>query len=120
MKIKYLHYFLFIVLSLIIPLNAAGDAIISSDEEKVIPEALEVNIYPNPVSDQLSITFPEIPEKEISIKLVDITGRVAYTSTLRDKREFTIDLRDFSKGLYILNFFDEKGEVLKISKIQKI
>ena len=119
MNMKYIRLILlFIVCVMVFPLNAVSSTYISSEDEKV--KLLEVKIYPNPVSDKLNITFPETPDKEIQVKLVDITGRIAYSSVLRDKREFTLDFTGFSKGLYILNFFDENGEVLKISKIQKL
>ena len=67
----------------------------------------DVQIYPNPASDNL---FIQSPEAILSLQLFDIQGREVYSSTVNTE---AIDVNGFSKGIYILKVVSEKGVVSK-------
>ncbi|MEZ5013876.1 MAG: T9SS type A sorting domain-containing protein [Chitinophagales bacterium] len=78
----------------------------------------EMQVFPNPVSDDLTVEFSAQSEGQISLELNDLEGRnVLSFSDLCNvgKNIFTIDLRAVSNGLYLLQIRSENE-----SSIQKI
>lgn len=59
-----------------------------------------VNIYPNPVSDRVSIDLEASEAKEV--RITDITGRTVLTKNL-DAGKNVIDVSALSKGFYLVN-----------------
>ena len=67
-------------------------------------ESLEV--YPNPASTYVDVVFNSNDESGATLQLMDITGRVVYTSevgTISGRNQLQIDLANLSKGVYMLN-----------------
>ena len=69
----------------------------------------QLNIYPNPASEQVSIKL--IPDKSLDfvpqtmIRMQDLTGRVYYEKYLfnpNDQFLMVYDIHDLPKGLYII------------------
>ncbi|KAA3625078.1 MAG: choice-of-anchor B family protein [Flavobacterium sp.] len=72
----------------------------------------EVAVYPNPVSDLLSIN---LNDKVISeIKIIDILGKTIYSEEKIDTNKKTIDLGDITQGVYFVRI--NKTIVKKIIK----
>lgn len=71
-----------------------------------IPHELEVYVYPNPVSELLSVNLDE------DYQLIDLTGAVQKSGTLQ--LTDTINVSDLSEGLYILRI---GGKTLKVSVV---
>lgn len=70
-----------------------------------INNACNIAVFPNPVADNLQIqTTLQIKE----IEIVDITGRLLYTTT-----EKTINCSNFAKGVYFITLTTEKGKAIK-------
>jgi polyhydroxybutyrate depolymerase len=66
----------------------------------------EMNIYPNPVSDRISVNLPEMTFNEsANLKLTDLTGKVLYVSPVNGN-SFELSLKELSlkSGFYILTF----------------
>jgi hypothetical protein len=79
----------------------------TSEPELVTPTAM-VNIYPNPVrpNESLSITASGIANEKVSVKLINMMGETFYDKTF-DADEFTsgasiIPQRQVLKGVYIM------------------
>ncbi|HNW97566.1 MAG TPA: C10 family peptidase [Bacteroidales bacterium] len=64
----------------------------------------DMNIYPNPASSQLHVSFDIIENTDVTIKLMDLTGRQVYSEiyTNGNKFEKDIDISGFTKGVYNL------------------
>ncbi|MDF2451737.1 MAG: Fibronectin type domain protein [Bacteroidota bacterium] len=77
-----------------------------------------VGIYPNPFEDDLTLTF----NKSVSakIELLDVLGKVVYSSAIKDKKEFTLNI-DRSKtniaiGMYYIRLSGDVNEQIKVVK----
>lgn len=68
----------------------------------------DISVYPNPVSDLLTIARKDHDASEITLKLFDIMGREVYTNTTFNNR-IQIDMSPYSKGLYILKLENKEG-----------
>jgi len=65
--------------------------------------------YPNPAHSRLFINYPaNINDKDITVGLFNIYGRVIYSS---DKPETTIDISNLPGGIYILKVSDLKNYI---------
>lgn len=77
------------------------------------------SIYPNPVSDILHIIYNSVDEKELNLKLVNISGQVMLTKNTvvnSGENEFSIDISDFSVGKYLL-LIEDDGTLIGKRKI---
>lgn len=77
-----------------------------------------LNIYPNPASQQLNLSFVSQASDQVNISLVNMTGTKVYENVVQpNNAEFssTIDVSGFAKGVYILRInSDEQDMVRKI------
>jgi len=79
---------------------------------------LNITIYPNPVKDNLFIKFNDAILSDISISLVDVSGRLIIQRNFKhidlDKEE-TLDLSSIKSGIYFIEIRSEK-----VSRVYKI
>lgn len=80
--------------------------------EEGISTTYYVKVYPNPTQDKLNIEAP----KGLTVSLVDLQGRVLF----QNKDAQQIDMSQFASGIYIIQFADEKGQIIATEKISKI
>lgn len=89
------------------------------DEEKVNKELLEtkVNVYPNPVQSELSITISDLPEKSIwKLLLYDVNGTLIYQKDY-NSTQVVLPMTEFLSGEYIVKLiFDQSQSIWKIIK----
>lgn len=71
-------------------------------------------IYPNPAHSNLTIKSGNANVFDMTITVVDVTGRQVY-QTKTDRIEHTIDVSRWSKGMYIVSVSDRDG-----STVQKV
>jgi hypothetical protein len=80
----------------------------------------DINVYPNPVNDQLNIDFKNLKEQNLMIVLIDLQGKVLLSdfaeNTLTVKQ---INMLNIAKGNYILRVSTRDGQHLKSFKIIK-
>ncbi len=60
-----------------------------------------ISVYPNPASEEITIQN-EGTDKNYEIKIEDTLGRIVYKNDKVNGAKHLIDVRDFSKGLYII------------------
>ena len=66
-----------------------------------------INIYPNPVSDYLTIQIPsDIANGNIIVR--DQLGKIVFSSTNQKGTWMNIDCRQFASGIYMIEIFDHK------------
>lgn len=76
----------------------------------------EVSVYPNPVTDCMTIQWPH-NETVSEISIYDITGRLFGTIPIQgDKNQQSIDLSFLSRGVYILDILGSQPKTEKIIK----
>lgn len=82
-------------------LDFTVDSSVLSNEKRELEDAF--TIHPNPTNSVINISNTTIAIK--SVRLIDIIGKVIYNNT----NAHPIDVRSFSKGLYILNIESIEG-----------
>jgi hypothetical protein len=82
----------------LLPRNAADFAGVSSREEALFAE---VSLYPNPASSNVSLSWANLTEEMLSCSIMDIHGRVVYSTTLNGNNGVeTISVNELPNGLY--------------------
>ena len=92
-----------------------GSACSTSTEDE---EIASVRIYPNPVRDNLQVTFNNHQPDESSLMLYNEEGRLLSSNPLRTM-ESNIDISQINNGIYFYEIQD-KGVVVNQGKIMKI
>jgi hypothetical protein len=64
-----------------------------------------INVYPNPVKNQLNIAFNTNPSSAVHIKLMDINGRMIYQKESTESMH-SIDLNNIASGIYMLQIIN--------------
>ena len=88
-----------------------GSAIVSIKEVNSITE---INLYPNPTNGVINIDLGNNNLNNATIQLIDLIGKVINTERATSKYT-TINLSNFSKGIYLVKFSNQKG-----SKVYKV
>lgn len=71
----------------------------------------DMSIYPNPVSDMVSVKFQN-PENG-SVQVFDVVGRNVYQVDISNTQSvYTIDTYNWNDGIYVLRFVSNQGQVL--------
>jgi hypothetical protein len=64
----------------------------------------EIQVYPNPAADFLNISVKGTGSEALSIRIFDMTGALVLAEEYPGGRDqLGIDIRDFPRGLYLLN-----------------
>ncbi len=87
-----------------------------------IKELKTLEIYPNPVVDQLSVNLELVESARVSIDIVDLTGRVVksfdYGKRSAGVQREVLNLQDISKGIYLMNLNIGKNQVGRKIQVQ--
>lgn len=98
-----------------------GDLFLTSIDDDVNFTALDVDIYPNPVSSTFNIlvTSNVEVEKQTSIQIVDVTGRVVYSKNVPiiQNEPYTVSVRHLNRGIYIVRVINSNR--VKLIKLVK-
>jgi len=67
-----------------------------------------IKIYPNPATNNLTITFAE-PQKNTTIKILNLLGKEIrnYELGMKNEKSINIDVSDVAKGMYFVQITDE-------------
>jgi hypothetical protein len=60
-----------------------------------------VQIFPNPAVNDFTIDLGSHYEK-VQVTILDITGKVVYTTRASDTQEVEVDTKDFTAGIYMV------------------
>lgn len=93
-------------------------------KNKSKPDGTGVLVYPNPVSDFVTIEIYGERAKTIRIDIINITGRVVYSDTkIFDAGFWYIDqhnVEDLLRGLYLIRVSANDGMLNRVFKIEKL
>ncbi len=85
---------------------------ITEVEEFSAAHSLEV--FPNPSNGAFNLVFREPVKSAVTLRVMDVTGRVVHTSVMEEARvnqSYTIDISSADKGIYYLLIDTEAGQV---------
>ncbi|MEW4922980.1 T9SS type A sorting domain-containing protein [Algibacter sp. 2305UL17-15] len=67
-----------------------------------INNSLNATVYPNPFGDEIAIAFNETIEKELTVLVYDVSGKLIYTRAFSPAKHIQLDLKHLSSGSYLL------------------
>lgn len=80
-------------------------------------QGLQLSVYPNPASDILNVDFAVNSDMNTRIDILDINGKIVYTSNLGLKQtgshNTSIDISNLSSGAYFVSIAGAKGRLTK-------
>ena len=76
-----------------------------------------VQVFPNPVKDNVQIRLPESNTYEI--RLFDLNGKELWTKQIEDADQAQYNLSRLQTGVYLLIVIDRKNKLSHIIKLQK-
>ena len=85
---------------------------VPEQESKVL-----ASLFPNPVSDILTIEFEELQSGELSIS--NQLGQVVLIEKISSQTQVYFNLSPFPSGLYLYNLSNTSGEVVSSGKVMK-
>ena len=74
--------------------------------------AMNMEVYPNPASDQISWNVKTQEASNMSVSLIDLNGKVVFNKSINGKivaYKDTLSLVDFANGVYTLQVTTNKG-----------
>lgn len=85
---------------------------------KQIENVLNINSYPNPITDELNIKVTSNKEIKVNYLLVDELGRIIFSGEINNNLEI-IKTSSLDKGFYNLTIYNNDGFLLKTIKLVK-
>jgi hypothetical protein len=83
-----------------------------------IDNSNSISVYPNPFEDNLTVKFNQ--SVSAKIELIDVLGKVVYSSNIKNRKEFTINLDAqkayVSSGMYYIRLTGDINEQIKVVK----
>lgn len=78
---------------------------------------LEIQIFPNPVTDILNLKISNLSTNKMQYRLYDLSGKLLKSETIK-MAETQISLQEFASSVYQLHIINE-AKIIKIFKIIK-
>lgn len=82
-------------------------------------EKKSISIYPNPTSNNITISSLDFLNKEALVNVYDVLGNVVISNRYINNDENTINLENLSSGIYFLKITNQSGNLLQTQKIIK-
>lgn len=76
-----------------------------------------INIYPNPTSDKLTIDLSGLQQEEVMIQLVDNVGNLLISTSNKNMGTVLLDVSNFASGMYFVHISTSESETIR--KINK-
>lgn len=85
---------------------------------KQLENVININAYPNPITDELTIDVTIKDNLKVKYILVDALGRTIYVGSV-DNGKSLINTASLEKGFYNLSIINSKGDLLRAIKLAK-
>ncbi|MFT7612466.1 MAG: hypothetical protein ACI9J3_001429 [Parvicellaceae bacterium] len=79
----------------------------------------QTSVFPNPTSDQVTVSFNNEANEEIRLIMVDLNGKIVITKKGRSA-SFLLDSAGLESGTYIVYLTNENGSKISSSKVVKL
>jgi hypothetical protein len=76
-----------------------------------------LRFYPNPATSVVTFDFQKVYDKGYSIQIYNFLGRKMYEQT-NISEHTTINLTDFTRGVYIYQLYDRNNKLVEAGKFQ--
>ena len=76
---------------------------------------VEIKVYPNPTSQSLYVSHPEL--NSFGIQIVDLNGKQVYAGTI--EKEVPLDVSSYTQGMYLVTIEDTTNHKKNTYKIIK-
>jgi hypothetical protein len=76
---------------------------------------LQVKVYPNPTSQMLSVSHPEL--NSFSIQIADLNGKQIYSGTI--SKDQPLDVSHYTQGMYLVTIENKEANKKNTYKIIK-
>ncbi|WP_281990620.1 T9SS type A sorting domain-containing protein [Aquimarina aggregata] len=83
-----------------------GETLTNNNQDNIFNN---VRLYPNPVRDLLTINFKNV-FKKMNVKIYDLLGKKIFTNIHMNSTKINLNMKEYSKGLYIIKLSDEEQE----------
>ncbi|AXP81312.1 hypothetical protein CJ739_2232 [Mariniflexile rhizosphaerae] len=87
--------------------------VLSKIVDEHTPLNLQLNVYPNPFNEQISLVFKEVIKGEITVTVYNILGAQVFVSSYKPKEQIDIRLNMLSSGEYILKAVANKKQFIE-------
>lgn len=95
--------------------SSVGEENSSQSRSMLMSDSVLINIYPNPTSGNVVISLDKAHAGSIAI--YSLYGKLVFDKIFNESRELTIDLSNYSKGIYMIKItMDGKTTIKKIIK----
>ena len=94
--------------------TAAAPNTVSVDASKELFN--EINLYPNPTNDLITISFNSENIINTELQVIDLLGKNLFNQSLTNSKT-TISLKDYPQGIYLIRIINNRG--IKTYKIVK-
>ncbi|MBK9402188.1 MAG: T9SS type A sorting domain-containing protein [Bacteroidetes bacterium] len=74
----------------------------------------DINLYPNPASDEVTISWYNVYEEKVVISCIDILGQVVLTQSIQSgsgEQQYTVNTSGLADGVYIVKVMRGDGVV---------
>ncbi|MFP4525684.1 MAG: C1 family peptidase [Bacteroidales bacterium] len=95
-------------------IEVKGDAVTSAKSHVNIQDHFE--IFPNPSTGDLSISFNDVSSGEASVKIHTLEGKLIFTDKLLNimtGKQYELSLPEFNSGIYLFSVITEDGKGTK-------
>ncbi|HHH52999.1 MAG TPA: T9SS type A sorting domain-containing protein, partial [Bacteroidetes bacterium] len=79
-------------------------------DEYIFKEINKLNVYPNPVSDEATISVYSDGYEQGKISIYTITGELVRTMYIDSEATKSLDVKSIKPGVYIVKYIPEKGK----------
>lgn len=97
-----------------------GDS--AEDQLEPVANFNDFVLFPNPAKDQVNLTFNSGVNEVVSVRVMDMVGKVARQLNLaveQGDNKFSIDVADFSKGIYFVELTNGNERIVKKMIIER-
>ena len=76
-----------------------------------------LRFFPNPATSFVNVDFQKSLEKGYTVQVYNFMGKKVYEAKIATQR-LTIDLSDYTRGMYIYQLYDKAGKLVESGKFQ--
>jgi hypothetical protein len=106
-----------LIASLVFFISVQSDAQQTRFNSGTAVQASYVRLYPNPATTVINFDFQRNYEKGYSVQIFNLLGKVMYEQQNLPERS-SINLSQFSRGVYIYYLRDRNNQVIETNKFQ--
>jgi hypothetical protein len=82
--------------------------------------AVLYQLFPNPVSDQLIVSFEGLNRSNVTLEIIDATGKVIYLEALTDgSSRIELNVSGLATGIYVIRLHTDTEELMNESFVRE-